>query len=231
MLSESIQGGLSLLILIVLSYYAAEAVWRERQVGVSPLVDAAPVHNAVLYLSKLIALWAVIIGLCGVGVCIAVIYQTASGYTDYEWSVYAQTLSLQYLLPAMFVAVLSMLIQIVSPNKYVGMLVFAAYVVASLVLPQLGLEHHLWRYSEGPEAIYSDMNGLGHFLSPLLSYHVYWGVFAAAQKLQHARMGFIAEEAGRYYIAIHGGRVTSAMDPDDVRDDMGNDSFVRITNL
>ncbi|MEM1439269.1 MAG: M1 family aminopeptidase, partial [Pseudomonadota bacterium] len=180
MLSESIQGGLSLLILIVLSYYAAEAVWRERQVGVSPLVDAAPVHNAVLYLSKLIALWAVIIGLCGVGVCIAVIYQTASGYTDYEWSVYAQTLSLQYLLPAMFVAVLSMLVQIVSPNKYVGMLVFAAYVVASLVLPQLGLEHHLWRYSEGPEAIYSDMNGLGHFLSPLVSYHVYWGVFAAA---------------------------------------------------
>lgn len=42
---------------------------------------------------------------------------------------------------------------------------------------------------------------------------------------------FVAEEAGRYYIAIHGGRVTSAMDPDDVRDDMGNDSFVRITNL
>ncbi|MEO0347524.1 MAG: ABC transporter permease, partial [Pseudomonadota bacterium] len=180
MLSESIQGGLSLLILIVLSYYAAEAVWRERQVGVSSLIDAAPVHNAVMYLSKLIALWAVIIGLCVVGVGIAVIYQTASGYTDYEWSVYAQTLSLQYLLPAMLVAVLSMLIQIVSPNKYVGMLIFAGYVVASLVLPQLGLEHHLWRYSEGPEAIYSDMNGLDHFLAPLLSYHLYWGAFAAA---------------------------------------------------
>ena len=180
MLSESVQGGLSLLILIVLSYYAAEAVWRERQVGVSSLIDAAPVHNAVLYLSKLIALWAVIIGLCAVGVGIAVIYQTASGYTDYEWSVYAQTLSLQYLLPAMFVAVLSMLIQIVSPNKYVGMLIFAGYVVASLVLPQLGLEHHLWRYSEGPEAIYSDMNGLDHFLAPLLSYHLFWGLFGAA---------------------------------------------------
>lgn len=42
---------------------------------------------------------------------------------------------------------------------------------------------------------------------------------------------FIAEEAGRYFIAIHGGRVTSAMDPGDVRHDMGNDSFVRVTNL
>ena len=51
------------------------------------------------------------------------------------------------------------------------MLVFAGYVVTSLVLPQLGLEHHLWRYSEGPEAIDSDMNGLDHILAPLLAYN------------------------------------------------------------
>ncbi|MEM8984741.1 MAG: hypothetical protein AAGC71_17155, partial [Pseudomonadota bacterium] len=178
MLSETIQGALSLLILIVVAYYTAESVWRERQTGVALLIDASPIRNALLYLPKLFALWAVIAGLLGVGVLIAVIYQTASGYTDYEWSVYAQTLSLQYLLPAMLVAVLSLLIQVLSPGKYIGMLVFAAYVVASLVLPQLGLEHHLWRYSEGPEAIYSDMNGLGHYLPALVSYHLYWTLLA-----------------------------------------------------
>lgn len=179
MLSEMIQGAMGLLILIVIAYYTAESVWRERQTGIAPLIDATPVHNAILYLPKLISLWAVIAGLLIVGVVISVVYQTAMGYHHYEWSVYAQTLTLQYLLPAMWVAVLSLLIQILSPGKYVGMLLFAGFIVSSLVLPQLGFEHHLWRYSEGPEAIYSDMNGLGHFLPALVTYHVYWGSLAA----------------------------------------------------
>lgn len=42
---------------------------------------------------------------------------------------------------------------------------------------------------------------------------------------------FVAEEAGRYFIAVHGGRVASAMDPDDVRNDTGNDAFYKVTNL
>ncbi|MEM7719547.1 MAG: hypothetical protein AAF222_10100 [Pseudomonadota bacterium] len=42
---------------------------------------------------------------------------------------------------------------------------------------------------------------------------------------------FVTEEAGRYYIAVHGGRVASAMDPEDVRSDTGNDAFYRVTNL
>lgn len=42
---------------------------------------------------------------------------------------------------------------------------------------------------------------------------------------------FVAEEAGTYFIGIHGGRVTEAMNADDVRNDTGNDSFVKLTNL
>lgn len=179
MLSENIQSALSLLILIVLSYYAAEAVWRERQAGIAPLIDTTPVASVLLYLPKLVGLWCVIVGLATVGVVISTIYQTISGYPEYQWFVYLQTLALQYLLPAMFIAVLSLLMQILSPNKYVGMLLFAAFVISSLVLPNLGFEHHLWRYSEGPEAIYSDMNGLGHFLPGLISYHFYWAAVAA----------------------------------------------------
>ncbi|MEO1537947.1 MAG: hypothetical protein AAFR73_09475 [Pseudomonadota bacterium] len=42
---------------------------------------------------------------------------------------------------------------------------------------------------------------------------------------------FVAEEAGTYYISVYGARVSSAMDPDDVRSDTGNDAYYRITNL
>ncbi len=178
MLSETIQGSMSLLILIVLSYYAAETTWRERQTGMALLIDASPVKNRLLFLPKLASLWSVIIGLLLVGVAIAAVYQTAAGWRHYEWSVYLQTLTLQYLLPAMLIAVLSLVIQTLSPGKYVGMAIFGGYVIASLVGPQLGLEHHLWRFSEGPEAIYSDMNGFGHFMPSLVAYNVYWSFVA-----------------------------------------------------
>lgn len=52
-----------------------------------------------------------------------------------------------------------------------------------------------------------------------------------AQDDQALSFEFVAEEAGLYYIAIHGARVASSMDADDVRSDTGNDSFVRVTNL
>ena len=42
---------------------------------------------------------------------------------------------------------------------------------------------------------------------------------------------FMAEEDGTYKIALHAGRVKAAQDPGDVRDDTGNDAWVKVTNL
>ncbi|MEM9058627.1 MAG: hypothetical protein AAGD86_14205, partial [Pseudomonadota bacterium] len=136
--------------------------------------DATPSPSWALYVPKVLAVWALTLGLLAVGVAFSAAYQTAQGYTAYEWGVYAGTLVLQYALPAMMVAVLSVTIQVLSPNKYAGMLIFVLYIVASLTMAELGFEHHLWRFSEGPEAIYSDLNGFGHFLAPLLWYSLYW---------------------------------------------------------
>lgn len=42
---------------------------------------------------------------------------------------------------------------------------------------------------------------------------------------------FVTEDAGTYKIALHAGRFKSAQSPDDVRDDTGNDAWVKITNI
>ena len=55
--------------------------------------------------------------------------------------------------------------------------------------------------------------------------------YGSAKETEALSFEFVAEEAGTYFIAIHGGRVTSAMDADDVRNDTGNDSYVKLTNL
>ncbi len=52
-----------------------------------------------------------------------------------------------------------------------------------------------------------------------------------AQDDQALSFEFVAEEAGQYFLAVHGGRIASTMDPDDVRSDTGNDAFYRVTNL
>ncbi len=173
-MSELIQGSFSLLILIIMTYYAAETVWRERQLGVGDIVESTPIANWGLYFPKVIDLWSITLSLLAVGVGFSVVYQASAGYTNFEWGVYVGTLMLQYTIPSMMLVVLSVFVQILSPNKYVGMLVFVLYIIGSLVLAQLGLEHRLWRFSEGPEATYSDLNGFGHFLTPMLWYSVYW---------------------------------------------------------
>lgn len=55
--------------------------------------------------------------------------------------------------------------------------------------------------------------------------------YGSAKDTEALSFEFVAEEAGTYFIAIHGGRVSSAMDAEDVRNDTGNDSYVKITNL
>ena len=48
------------------------------------------------------------------------------------------------------------------------------YYVLLLFAGALGLEHNLYKFGSVPGAIYSDMNGYGHFLPRLRAFQAYW---------------------------------------------------------
>ena len=55
--------------------------------------------------------------------------------------------------------------------------------------------------------------------------------YGQAREGEEIAFDFVTEEAGTYKIALHAGRFQSAQDPGDVRDDTGNDAWVKITNI
>ncbi len=169
-----IRDSFGLMVLIVITYYSAETVWRERQLGIGDIVESTPSANWTLYFPKLIALVTVIISLTLVGVLFSVLYQLNKSYSNFEWGVYAGILSLRFIAPMVMNTVLAVFIQILSPNKYIGMLIYVAYIIVSIVLSQLGLEHHMWRFASMPGLTYSDINHFGRFLEGTAWYALYW---------------------------------------------------------
>jgi len=172
-------GGLfGLFILIIVAFYAGEAVWRERDVRIDGVVDALPVPTVVPLLAKLAGLIGVVAVLLGVLMLGGMATQLALGYTHFEVGQYVQELFGFQLLSWALIVVLAVAVHVVVDRKATGHLVLVAYTVAVMFFPQLGLEHNLWAYGSDPGRTYSDMNGYGAFVLPFVAFNAYWAAWA-----------------------------------------------------
>lgn len=165
----------SLLVLVVVIYYSAESVWRERQSGMGDIIDATPTHSSVFFLSKLVSLAVVLVGLCCAAVLVTMGYQLSQGITNLELGQYVVRLGLWYLLPMLMTAVLAVFVQVLSPNKFAGIGIMVVFIIVQLTLSSIGLEHNMYSFPNSPMHMYSDINGYGHYLTPQLWYMLYWG--------------------------------------------------------
>jgi ABC-2 type transport system permease protein len=175
---QMVNGSFSLMVIIVITYYTAEVVWRERTVGMGDIIDSMPVHNLTFWMSKLLAVFLVIISLQAIGIFASVTYQVMKGYGNIEISQYLISILYFAALPFCLLTVLAFFIQSLSPGKYVGMLVFVAYIFVSIVFNEIGIEHNMFQFGGAPPMQYSDMNGYGwHFVTQNW-YMLYWTALA-----------------------------------------------------
>ncbi|MEJ2133056.1 MAG: hypothetical protein P8Y95_15860, partial [Gammaproteobacteria bacterium] len=72
----------------------------------------------------------------------------------------------------------ALFLQALIDRKYPAMLAFVVFVIGLQVLDGAGYQHRLYQFGV-PDAVYSGMNGWGHFLTPALYYGAYWTCFAA----------------------------------------------------
>ncbi|GAA4359535.1 M1 family aminopeptidase [Hymenobacter saemangeumensis] len=173
-----ISGNFALFILIIITYYSGELVWRERDAGVAQITDALPVPNWVPFLSKLAALGGVQVVLLGVVMLCGMLLQTLKGYFNYEPGLYLTTLFGLQLPDYLLLCVLAMLVQVLVNNKYLGHFVMVVYYVANIFKGQLGINHKLLDYAGNPEVQYSDLNKYGHFLESFSWFKLYWAAGA-----------------------------------------------------
>ncbi|GGF80083.1 ABC transporter permease/M1 family aminopeptidase [Alteromonas lipolytica] len=179
-MTTAIVDNFSLTLMIVVIYYSGEIVWRERGSGMGDIIESTPVFNAVFWVSKLFSMWAVLAVLYFIGMLFTLFFQLTKGYTNFEFGLYICELFYVELLPWMWVTVLAFFIQVLSPNKYMGMLITSAYLISTLVLNQLGVEHNMWTFGSAPQVLYSDLNGYGWFLTGFNWYMLYWGSLSMA---------------------------------------------------
>ncbi|HEX5724073.1 MAG TPA: M1 family aminopeptidase [Longimicrobiaceae bacterium] len=175
---EILGGTFSLFVLIIISFYAGELVWHERDVRMHQVHDAAPVPTWVPYAAKLAALAVVVALLQLVVLVTGVAVQAAKGYFNFELGLYLRFLFGAQLVNYLGLCVLVMLVHVLVNHKYLGHLIVILYVVANGFLPSLGLEHTLYRYNSGSLGEYSDMNRWGPFIEPFAWLKGYWAAWA-----------------------------------------------------
>jgi ABC-type transport system involved in multi-copper enzyme maturation permease subunit len=173
-----INGVFAWLPFVVVIYYAAEVMWRERRFGFSFIVDATPTPSWVFIASKFIALCLVVTSLIAVALIAAAASQAIAGFDRIELDQYVIRGLVEMIIPAMIFAALAMFAQVLMNNRWLGMAFMIVFMITNLIMNNLGLDHNLYQYGGNPGTPYTDMNGYGHFLGINAWFTVYWGFWA-----------------------------------------------------
>lgn len=162
--------------LIIVIIYAGELVWRERDRRMHEIVDAAPHPNWAYVVPKTAAIALVLVSIFTAAALAAIAVQLSLGFPRIEPGTYF----LWYLLPmtwdAMLVAALAVLVQSLSPHKYVGWGIMILYVAAGYTgfMPL----HNILAYGGVPPVHYSDMDGVTSFWVGPWVFRLYWAALA-----------------------------------------------------
>jgi aminopeptidase N/ABC-type transport system involved in multi-copper enzyme maturation permease subunit len=172
-----LEGSYGIFPVIIAIYYSGELVWGERDRRMHEIIDATPLRNWAYVVPKTLAVALVLFATLLVGVATAILVQLFKGYANLELGKYLLWFVLPQSVEMLMIAVLAVFVQSVSPNKYIGWAVMVVYIVAEIVLSSLGYEHNLYRFGNGPETPFSDMNGAGIYWIGAWWFRLYWAAF------------------------------------------------------
>jgi aminopeptidase N len=175
---EALGGGYSLLPIILAIFYAGELVWRDRDRRMHEIIDATGAPDWTHLVPKVIAIAAVLLSSALLAVLAAIAFQALNGYFRFEIGAYLAWFVWPMAVGAFLIAILTVFVQVLASNKYIGWAVMLVYFVASVMLGNIGWEHNLYNYGGSPQIPLSDMNGLGRFWIGQAWFQLYWAAFA-----------------------------------------------------
>jgi ABC-2 type transport system permease protein len=177
---QSVEGSALLFLLIVAVLYSAELLWRERDTHFDGIHDALPMRESTDWFSRLTAVIVVELVLITFAMLIGIVMQTIAGYHHYELLQYFKELYLVTFPQILIFILLSLFVQTVVSNKFVGYAILIGVFVLVPILYSFGWENTLYLILQPPAYTYSDMNGYGHFVQVLFWSTTYWLAISAA---------------------------------------------------
>jgi ABC-2 type transport system permease protein len=177
---QAVEGNGVLLLYIIVTIYAGELIWRERDTNFELIHDALPFSSTIDWLSKFVAICAVQLAVLTLMMVTGVISQASQGYFRFELWQYFQELYLIIFPTVATFALFCMGVQTLVKNKFVGhAIAIAVFLYPNFITPR-GWIDVLYLYNTPTGYTYSDMNGYGHFVQPLLWETAYWFFFSCA---------------------------------------------------
>ncbi|QHS63704.1 ABC transporter permease/M1 family aminopeptidase [Chitinophaga agri] len=163
--------------MLLIIFYTAELADRERSNNIASLLYSTPLPDTMMWAAKYSTLVILVITLITANIGIGISLQVSNGYYHIDMLPY---LSLYYYsgIPLLLFAVLTLFIQTLAGNKYLGMVLNMFLALLIISSRRLGIEHYLLRYATAPDMTWSDMNGFGHYATAFNWYMLYWSLAA-----------------------------------------------------
>ena len=176
----TLMGAFGIIPLIIAIYYGGEVVWRDRERRMHEIIDATSLPNWAYIVPKVLAVSGVLFSTVLISAVAAMLVQLARGVTALEPMQYLSWYLLPLTIDMVLLAILSVFVQALSPNKFIGWGIMVIYLVATITLVTMGFEHPLYNYGSTGNVQLSDMNGdrIGGPLSWWL--RLYWAGIALA---------------------------------------------------
>ncbi len=175
---DAVNGQAALFVMIILVFFSGELIWGARDSHLNEVIDGTPHRSILALFAKVVALivLASLLHLCMQG--IAILYQAAKGYTNFEFGLYAMNFFGEYLPYYAVWAAVFVFIQVFINQKYV------AYFASVLLLFMLDLLYlalkvnsRMLSIGSTPMTSYSDMNSFGPGLTGHYWFIAYWLLF------------------------------------------------------
>lgn len=154
-------------------FYTGEAMHRDREVKIEPVVWSTPVRNSVLLLSKCLATIVLTFSLVTAVGLLAIVIQILRGHTPVDVSAYMMVYGVVLVPGLVFMVSFVVALNVLLRNKYATYVIAIGTGVGLLYLYSIGYKHwlynpllyQLWKYPDPTSG-------------KLLAYRLYWLVLA-----------------------------------------------------
>lgn len=164
--------------LIILVFFSGELIWKERDAKVDLIYDALPTNDFINLAGKFFGLLLIYVVLIFGLILSGVLFQTVSGYSQYELGVYFMGFFAGIFPFLVLFSVVSFFFQVISNHKFMGHILVVIFFIGTMVMEVFGYSHGLYKFGGDALSAYSDMNGYGHFLTSYSWIKLYWIAFS-----------------------------------------------------
>jgi ABC-2 type transport system permease protein len=184
--AASTANALLLFLVSMTVFYTGEAMHRDREVRIEPVLWATPAPNNVLLLSKFLATFLVTLSLIALVGLVTIAIQFFRGHQPIDISAYLMTYAVILLPSVVFLASVSIALNVLLRDKYLAYAVSIGAGGALFYLYSIGYNHwlynpllyHLWKYA--------DLTAAGSNQAIVLMQRVYClGIASACLSLAH----------------------------------------------